>query len=132
MARKYKKEEITDLLLLLPQDKRDENSENVIGSSLKNFFKDQFYSSKDKFGKKLTTGIILLLAGSVTMMVNSYINFKTSHSFFLSFVKILLEPAGWFLLWLGFDFLFYDLREIKKEKKFFEEFSDINIHFMSS
>ncbi len=132
MARKYKKEEITDLLLLLPQDKRDENSENVIGSSLKNFFKDQFYSSKDKFGKKLTTGIILLLAGSVTMMVNSYINFKTSHSFFLSFVKILLEPAGWFLLWLGFDFLFYDLREIKKEKKFFKEFSDINIHFMSS
>lgn len=132
MSKKYKKERATDLLLLLPQEKRDENSEKIITSSLKDFFTDQFRSHNDKYRRKLNTGILILITGFVVMMINSYVSFKGAHSLPLSIVKIILEPGGWFLLWLGFDFLFYDLWEINRERAFFKEFSEINIHFKAS
>jgi len=132
VAVKYKKERATDLVLLLPQEKRDEASEKIIINSLKEFFTDQFRNYNDKFKKKLNTGIILLLTGLVVMAINSFISFKGVHSFPTTIVKIILEPAGWFLLWLSFDFLFYDLREIRKDKEFFSELSEMNIHFKSA
>jgi len=66
------------------------------------------------------------------MAINSFISFKGAHSFSVTAVRIILEPAGWILLWLAFDILFYDLREIRKERKFFRELSEMNIHFKSS
>jgi hypothetical protein len=132
VAVKYKKERATDLVLLLPQEKRDESSEKIIINSLKEFFTDQFRNYNDKFKKKLNTGIILLLTGLVIMAINSFISFKAVHSFSTTIVKIILEPAGWFLLWLSFDFLFYDLREIRKDKDFFNGLSEMNIHFKSA
>jgi len=38
MAKKYKRERVTDLLLFLPQEKREGNSEKMIINSLKDFF----------------------------------------------------------------------------------------------
>ncbi len=132
MAKKYKRERVTDLLLLLPQEKREENSEKMITNSLKDFFTDQFRNNHDKCRKKQDTAIITLIAGFIVMMLNAYISFKKLHSLPLSIMKIILEPGGWFLLWIGFDFLFYDIYEIKKERDFFREFSEANIHFRSS
>jgi len=76
--------------------------------------------------------ISLLIVGFMIMIINSFLSFKGPHSFFFSLIRIILEPGGWFLLWLAFDFLFYDLREIKKEREFFREFAEINVHFKSS
>jgi hypothetical protein len=132
MAKRYKRERVSDLLLFLPQEKREENSEKIIINSLKDFFTDQFRTNNDKFRIKRNSGLIVLIAGLLIMMINSYISFIAAHSLPLSILRIILEPGGWFLLWLGFDFLFYDLREIKKERDFFREFSEINIHFKTS
>jgi hypothetical protein len=132
MARKYKKERVSDLVMLLPEEKRTEDTERIIISSLNDFFKDQVRNTKEKYRKKLNTGIALLVAGLVTLTINSYINFKTQNSFIFSVIRILLEPGGWFLLWLSFDILFYDLRTVKKEIEFFKELSEVNIHFKSS
>jgi hypothetical protein len=131
LAMKYKKERASGLVLLLPQEKREEDTERIIIDSLKSFFTEQFRNSYDKFRKKLNTGFGFLIAGFAVMGVNSFISFRESRSFFSIAVRIILEPAGWFLLWLAFDILFYDLREIKKEREFFSELSEMNIHFKS-
>jgi hypothetical protein len=132
LSKKYKRERVTDLLLFMPGEKRKESSETVIINSLKNFFGDQLQMSGDKYRIKRNNGIAALSAGFIIMAMNSYMSFYALHSLPFSAIKILLEPCGWFLLWLGFDFLFYDLRELKKEKDFFREFSEINIHFETS
>jgi len=132
IAKKYKKERITDLVLLLPQLKRVEDTERIIINSLKDFFKDQYQSHTDRYREKMNRGILLAVTGLLVMLINSYLNFKAGNSFPVLAIKILLEPGGWFLLWLAFDLLFYDLREIAKEKEFFDELSQANIHFKSS
>ena len=132
MAKKYKPRNITDLVLLLPAEKRSEESERIIASSLKDFFKDQFQVQNDNYKRKLNRGLLMMIIGLLIMVANSYINFKNLHTLFISIIKTVLDPAGWFLLWFGFDFLFYDLVELKKEREFFVELSEANIHFKSS
>ena len=131
-SKKYKREGVTDLLLFLPGEERKESSETAIINSLRDFFGNQFQISNNKYRVKRNNGIAALVAGFITMVVNSYMGFYGLHSLPFITLKVLLEPCGWFLLWLGFDFLFYDLREIKREKDFFREFSEINILFETS
>lgn len=132
MAKKYKQERVTNLVLLLPKEKRAEDTEQVIVNSLKEFFKSQLQTHNDRYRRKLNTGIILLFSGLLIMIANSYITYRGFHSFLFSVFRIILEPGGWFLLWLAFDRLFYDLRPVKKEKDFFQELAQVNIHFKSS
>ena len=132
IAKKLKKEKVIDIFLLLPRDKRVEEAERVITNSLKDFFENQFQYQRDKYRKKLNRGILMIVTGLLIMMVNSYINFKNFHSLPVSVIKTVLDPAGWFLLWFGFDFLFYDLVEVKKEREFFAELSEVNVHFKTS
>jgi len=132
LSKKYKRERVTDLLLFMPAENRKESSETVIINGLNNFFGNQLRISSDKYRVKRNNGITALVAGFITMVINSYLGFFGLHSLPLFTIKILLEPCAWFLLWLGFDFLFYDLRELKREKDLFGEFSELNIHFETS
>jgi hypothetical protein len=131
-ALKYKKERVLDLLLLLPEQKREEPSEATIINSLKNFFSEQFRINADKCRRKLNRGVILGVTGVIIMTLNSIIGFKGAHSLPLVALKVILEPGGWFLLWASLDFLFYDWKELKKEREFFKELAEVNIHFKSS
>ncbi|MFI5164948.1 MAG: hypothetical protein ACHQHP_06850, partial [Bacteroidia bacterium] len=127
-ALKYKKERVSDLILLLPQEKRDEPNEKAIAKSLKDFFSTQFTIHLDKCRKKTNNGIAMGVTGILLMAINSFISFKSSHTATLVALRVITEPAGWFLLWASFDFLFYDRREIAKEREFFRELSEMNIH----
>ena len=131
-ALKYKKERVLDLIILLPEQKREEKSEATIINSLKNFFSEQFRINEDKCRHKLNRGIVLGVAGVLIMVFNSFIGFKGTHSLPLVALKVVLEPGGWFLLCASLDFLFYDWKELKKEREFFKELSEANIHFKSS
>ncbi|HYM94203.1 MAG TPA: hypothetical protein VET23_08695 [Chitinophagaceae bacterium] len=131
-ALKYKKERVTDLLLLLPQEKRDEPNEKAIAGSLRDFFATQYRIHSDKCHRKINNVITLGITGILVMVINSYIGFKGTHTLTLVALRVLLEPAGWFLLWASFDFLFYSLKELKKDREFFRELSEMNIHFKSS
>ena len=104
----------------------------MIIESLKNFFAQQLSFYKIKSSKKLQNGIVLLLAGLLIMVINSFFSMLDTHTFMLTTIKLLLEPAAWFLLWIGFDFLVYHFVDLNKEKQFFKELSTMNIHFQSS
>jgi hypothetical protein len=129
---KYKEYHAGDMVLLLPPEQRDEPSEKIIADSLTDFFSNQFRFQQDKCRKKLNKGILLLVAGVIIMLLNSWVSFNSGESFLTTAIKVLLEPAGWFLLWAALDFLFYDFAEMKKERNFYRELSEMHIHFKSS
>ena len=121
-----------DLVLLLPPERRDETAEKIIAASLVNFFAGQFRFHEDKCRVKLNKGILLLASGIITMLVNSWVNYRYEVSFPVTALRVLMEPAGWFLLWAALDFLFYDFPGLKRERDFFRELWDMHIHFRSA
>jgi hypothetical protein len=131
-ALKYREKRINDLILLLPGDKRNEPDEKMIAASLKDFFSSRYGNSANRCRRKLNRGIILGITGIIIMITNTFAGYNGAHTFPLVAIRVILEPAGWFLLWASFDFLFYNWQELKKERDFFKELAEMNIHFKSS
>lgn len=128
----YNEHHAGDMVLLLPEQQRNETAEKIIANNLTDFFTRQFRFHHDKSRKKLNKGILLFVAGVTIMLLNSWVSYHSGESFPIIFLKVLLEPAGWFLLWAALDFLFYDFAGLKKERTFYKEVSKMHIHFKSS
>lgn len=129
---KYQTHPARDMVLLLPQDRRVQTSEQIISDSLKDLFSSQFRLHQDKCRKKRNKGILLFLSGILVMLLNSWVSYRSAESFPAIALRVLLEPAGWFLVWAALDFLFYDFAELKKERDFYKRLSEMHIHFKSS
>jgi len=77
---------------------------------------------------------MFLFIGIIIMLVNTWMNYRFGTSFQIPIIslKVLLEPAGWLLLWTALDSLFYDLNILKKERVFFQSPSEMQIRFGSA
>ena len=131
-ALKNKNERINDLVLFVPKDKRDNSIEQQIIKNLKNYFSLQLHSYNEKYNKNLKKGISLFITAILLMVVNSIVSFRLHNNLLSSIIRILLEPSGWFLVWISFDMLYYDLQKSKEDKYFFRELTEIQIIFQSS
>jgi hypothetical protein len=121
-----------NIQLLLPKTMRNEVSERIIASGLNEYFKKQYFFHQKKCKQKLQNGIRLLMLGTIVMLFNTWLSNYFKASFHIIFLRILLEPAGWFLLWAAFDFLFYDFKKLKTERNFFYKMSKTIINFSSA
>jgi len=129
---KYKEQPAEEMVLLLPKERREEHAEQIIARSLTDFFSRQSFFYAGKCRAKRNKGFLLLGSGMAIILLNSWISYQFRESFLVISLKVLLEPAGWFLLWAALDSLFYDLIELKKESSFFGYLSKMHIHFKSS
>lgn len=129
---KNRTEKINDLVLMLPQEKRKTDSEKIIIQNLNNYFIHQFNFYNRKYKMDIKKGIILFTIALLLMIANSFISFQLHNNLSSAIIRIVLEPSGWFLAWISFDILYYDLKELIKEKYFFHELSEMKIYFQSS
>jgi len=121
-----------NMILSLPAQQRDEATEKVIASSLHKFFTGRFKLHAQLCRKKLSKGLSFLIFGVILMLLNSWIIYRSNVTYLLICLRVLLEPASWFLLWAGLDFLFYNYAGLKKNKNFYQALSKMHINFQSS
>jgi hypothetical protein len=121
-----------NITLLLPQSKRVQASEKIIVKGLTEHFQQQYNFHKSKCRNKLNKGILLFIIGFIIMLLNSWLSFHYEESFAIIFLRILFEPAGWFLLWAAFDFVFYDFAKLKTVRNFYQLLSNAQIHFINA
>jgi hypothetical protein len=131
LAMKYKIGQFSSLELLLESKKRDEQLETVIVKSLKDFFTERYKFAAKKCQTKINKGFIMLVSGILVVIANSFIIYSDWHFFFINILKLLLEPAGWFLIWGALDFIFYQYNALKDERDFLKELSRMTIYFKS-
>ena len=78
---KYNEHHAGDMVLLLPQQQRDETAEKIIANSLTDFFTSQFRFHHDKCLKKLNKSILLFVAGVTITLLNSWVKRIVPHYF---------------------------------------------------
>lgn len=119
------------LRLLLPANKRKEQEEKVIVKRLHSYFKSVHQALKSEGKKANTRGLILTLIGTSVMIAASYISFMKPEKYHVHFLLVLFEPAGWFLLWTGFDHLVNSPKETKNDIDFYATMIKSEINFLT-
>lgn len=126
---KYKPEHPDALILLLPSQLRDAEVEKPIVSSIKEQIKGRENVLNEKARRTRNRGLSMLTAGVLIMIADSLIFYRARTGYFVILLRIIMEPAGWFMIWNGLDFLIYEYRTIVKENAFYRAVGALSIHF---
>ncbi len=133
-ARKMAKEKPTgkiELKLLMPEQLRNKEAESIIIKSLHRHFRyttDAIKTDKKQIERK---GILSAVSGVVLMVIAAFVKNLPEKNFLLNTILIILEPAGWFLLWTGLDFFVYRSNKRKPELNFNTKMAHSEITFLS-
>ena len=119
------------LKLLLPASARSEQDEKVIIKRLHSHFKDAYQQVKNEVRKANRKGIIFTIIGIALMLTASYLSYMRVENYHLHFLLVLFEPAGWFLLWAGLDYLVYQSKSTKKDLNFYSKMTKSEIKFFT-
>lgn len=117
------------LKLLLPASARNEQDEKIIIKRLHSHFKDIYQQLADDRRRTNIKGAVLIGIGITFMMIASYLSFMKIEKFHAHFLLVLFEPAGWFLLWVGLDYLVFLSRSTKKDIEFYAKMVKSEIKF---
>ncbi|MBN2142259.1 hypothetical protein JW711_02925 [Candidatus Woesearchaeota archaeon] len=120
-----------ELELLIPEGVRQTASEAKIKKRLKDHFKKHADMLKAEQKKVKQRGLMVVLIGFILMLAASFLYDLDHPLFALTFLRTMIEPAGWFMVWYGLDQVFYTGGQHKSEIEFNEKMSKASIRFTS-
>ena len=122
--------EYLELKFLLPAKERKLPLEKIIRKRLRDHFIHHYNIQLHEKFKILRKGFMFTFTGIIIMLVTTFILFKFQGSTLtLSFLIVLLEPAGWFSFWEGLNILFFETKNIYPELDFYQKMSKSRISF---
>lgn len=71
------------------------------------------------------------LLGFLLLIAAAAIHYADDGSFLFSALRVIIEPAGWFLSWNGLDTLLYDIRSKRIPFVIFEKLKQSDIIFVN-
>jgi len=120
-----------ELSFLIPKYKRNTAEEALIKKRLHEHFRKNHHRLEKEKKEVVNKGILFTVMGIIVMFVASLILFKESgKNLLISFLIILLEPAGWFLFWEGLGQVIFEAKKKKPELEFYEKMLKCEIHFL--
>jgi hypothetical protein len=122
---------INELKLLIPEKIRNQEIESIIIKRLHAYFKKNHQIFLEQQKNQNKKGFMFTVSGAIMMIAASYVSSIKSNNFWLHALFVILEPAGWFLVWAGLDSLIYSSREQKRELDFYNKMSKSKIVFVS-
>lgn len=119
-----------ELNLLMPNDKRNSNNEALIKKRLKEYFKKHYHLIETEKRTTIKNGTMFAMVGVLLMFIGVLVLFKLPQENFLTaFLVILLEPAGWFLLWEGMYMVIFESKNKNQDLDFHKKMSNATISF---
>lgn len=126
-----KSSEDLELKFLVSKKQRNYNEESTIKKRLKEHFKKHALVFKNEYKKIMKQGIWFILTGIIFMVITTFFLIRNvSANYLLTFLAVLLEPAGWFLFWEGLDLVIFESKKKKPDMVFYKKMSKARITFM--
>jgi hypothetical protein len=120
---------ISELKLLMPKNSRDTKVEKIISERLGEFFRGKYRRVQNEISGFRKKGIIYILSGIILLVIVNYFLLMNSGQLTLKIIFVVLEPGGWFLIWVGLENVFLLPRANEKDCNFFKKMSEIKIAF---
>jgi hypothetical protein len=120
---------ISEILLIIPVDFRNEETESIIIKRLHSFIKANYQYHNLNKNELIKKGSIFLLSGTLLLIGAGYISFLKLDDFISHLILVMLEPAGWFLTWNGLDLVFTGSYKSKSDLVFYSKILRSKISF---
>lgn len=120
-----------ELKLLIPTSVRNTESEAVIVKNMHSYFMHFFSAIELEKKSEYRQGIRMTLSGFIIMSISIYVAGLSDHSFFYNAARVILEPAGWFMVWTGLDHLYTNTRRKNHEYIFYSRMAHAVINFVA-
>jgi hypothetical protein len=127
-----KNDYIKELNLYLPENLRNGDEEEIISKRLHSFFEKKLQDYETEFKQTGKKGIMFSILGVMVLTTITYLLSEKTFSGIMQFVFIVAEPAGWFLIWMGLDDMFFTNKPKKPDMEFYKELSGAEISFHST
>jgi hypothetical protein len=120
---------VFDVTFLIPHNKRNKPMENVITARLHSHFKKHHCQLEKEQSVIRKKGILLTILG-MSLMIGSVIVMEAQTTVpILRFLRVLMEPSGWFCTWYGLDHMFYMSKQNASELEFNKKMMHAEIRF---
>jgi hypothetical protein len=120
---------ILEMRFLIPKHLNNAHEEELIKERLHHYFQQQTHRIAREARGIVRKGLLLALLGFLFMFASTYLSHEVRSMLLLDFLRVMMEPAGWFLVWYGFDQIFYNAKSLKPELDFNHKMSHAEIHF---
>jgi hypothetical protein len=120
-----------ELKLLMPAAQRNPETESVVIKSLHSHFRHFIHAIETEMKHARVKGYNLATAGILTMTISAIIINITQTNIYLNTLRVILEPAGWFLVWTGLDHILYVSKGKHSELDFNSKMAHSEITFLS-
>jgi hypothetical protein len=119
------------LKFLVPGNTRHSAVEARIRKRLRQHFRKHFGEYEQESKKILVRSVFAAGFGFALMTAATFMYDIPDMSFFLKFLRVIIEPAGWFTVWFSLDQIFYSRKEKKGDLDFYGKMSKATISFTS-
>ena len=120
------------LVLMLPKEKRSAGLEHVIKERLREHFKRHRRRLEEKARRERKTGLLMVALGILFMFTATYSLFFAGRGLWMTFIVVLLEPAGWFTFWEGLNLILFQAREATPDLGFYRKMAGAKISFTTA
>ena len=124
-------EDVREIHLLLPEKARNKKDEEIIGKRLQQYFRKNHQQVASSIISERKKAVMLALTGLFFLLLGGYISFLKPVHLALHLLMITCEPAGWFLVWMGYDLFTNNAKRRKQELVFLEKITRSGISFRS-
>lgn len=118
-----------ELCFLIPKHLKNSQEEVIIKERLHHHFKKYESLIKGESRKIVRNGIILSLTGMILMFSVSMVSLYSVQGVLRELLRVLMEPAGWFIVWYGLDEIFYLSRLQKPDIDFYSKMTHAELQF---
>jgi hypothetical protein len=129
-ATRYQPSGTIDLKLMIPNKVRSHESEKLIKKRLHEHFKTHLGYITDEIRNLHIKGASIAVIGFAIMISAIFIGDFNISERLTNALLVILEPAGWFTMWFGFDTIFYTAGSKKPDLEFYEKMSKCIITFL--
>ena len=123
-----RRDEVPELLFLVPAPARNLNDEIIIRRRLRDHFRRHAERLARERRRGIWRSLAIATAGLAVMMTSALLR-RQPETVARTLLYVALEPAGWFAVWFGLDQLFYGTRELAREHAFYRKMARADVVF---
>lgn len=118
-----------DLSFMIPKNQRNFEHELLIKRRLREHFRKHALMIETEISEIKRAGIFLIIFGFIMLALAAIITYYGNGRFLYDLFLIILEPAGWFLFWIGGEKFVYENKSKLPELVFYQKMTRCEISF---